>query len=319
MSFIRTVLGDISPRDLGVCYAHEHIIIDKCFATERYPEFLIDSAALATAELTEFHKAGGRAMVDSMPANCGRNVLKLAEVSRATGVHILCPTGLHLSKYYPPGHWAERMSVDELAALFVAEIETGIDAHDFAGSEIHRSGHRAGVIKVAGGLNTLSPHERRLFEAAAQAQVRTGCPILTHVEEGTAALEQIEILKTGGADLAHVVLSHTDRKPELNYHREILSSGVKVEYDSCFRWKSEQGNPTLDLLTALLPEFPNQIMLGMDAARRSYWKSYGGGPGLTFLLTTFTEIMRDAGIAQALIHKVFVENPASTFQFGGRA
>ena len=28
MSFVRTVLGDIDPADLGVTYAHEHIVID---------------------------------------------------------------------------------------------------------------------------------------------------------------------------------------------------------------------------------------------------------------------------------------------------
>lgn len=53
------------------------------------------------AELREFYKNGGRAMVDSMPCGGGRNVMKLAEVSRNTGVHIFCPTGLHLAKFYP--------------------------------------------------------------------------------------------------------------------------------------------------------------------------------------------------------------------------
>jgi len=28
VSFVRTVLGDIDPADLGVTYAHEHIVID---------------------------------------------------------------------------------------------------------------------------------------------------------------------------------------------------------------------------------------------------------------------------------------------------
>ena len=33
MSFVRTVLGDIDPADLGVCSAHEHVIIDRSFTT----------------------------------------------------------------------------------------------------------------------------------------------------------------------------------------------------------------------------------------------------------------------------------------------
>ena len=28
MTFVRTVLGDIDPSELGVTYAHEHVVID---------------------------------------------------------------------------------------------------------------------------------------------------------------------------------------------------------------------------------------------------------------------------------------------------
>ena len=101
-------------------------------------------------------------------------------------------------------------------------------------------------------------------------------------------------LRASGVDLAHVTLSHTDRKPDVAYHRDILQSGVRVEFDSAFRWT--EGNPTLDLLVALAPDFPDQLMLGMDAARRSYWKQYGGKPGMSFLLTDFRPQLRESRI-----------------------
>ena len=103
----------------------------------------------------------------------------------------------------------------------------------------------------------------------------------------------------------------------MEYHRAVLRTGVKVEYDSAFRWKGN-ANRTLELLCALLPEFPGQILLGMDAARHSYWKSYGGGPGLTFLLTSFVDQMRAAGIDEGLIGRVFVENTMEAYAFGPR-
>src|SRR5690606_14526318 len=90
------------------------------------------------------------------------------------------------------------------------------------------------------------------------------------------------------------------------------------EYDSTFRWKQGEGNPTLDLLVELLPEFPEQIMLGMDAARASYWASYGGAPGLTYLLSGFVEMLRERGIGQDLIRRMFVDNPKAAFAFGQR-
>lgn len=314
MSFVRTVLGDVPSNDLGVCYAHEHLIIDPSLPTRQDPDFLLDSVEIAVAELADFHGAGGRAMIDSMPCDCGRNVLKLAELSRRSGIHIVAPTGLHLAKYYAPGHWGETLREEELAALFVADIEDGIDERDYHSASVRRTPHRAGVIKVATGT-AIAAREERILAAAAQAHGQTGCPILTHTEQGAQAFEQVSRLQRDGANLARVCLSHTDRRPDATFHRELLASGVKVEFDSAFRWSASDGNPTLDLVLALAPEFPTQILLGMDAARRRYWRHYGGGPGLDFLLTTFARELRGRGLSTALLDRIFLTNPAETFSF----
>lgn len=311
---IRTILGDISPEQLGVCYAHEHIIIDPSYTTVVDEGFRIDDVDAASRELAEFHAVGGRAMVDSMPCDAGRNVRKLAEISRRSGVHVICPTGLHLAKYYDPAHWGNFYTEEELAALFIAEITEGIDAHDYNGPIVRRTPHRAGLIKIATG-STITAREEKVFAAAAAAHRATGCPILTHTEQGTLGVEQVEMLQRHGADLRHVVLSHLDRKPDPSYHREIFSTGVCAEYDSAFRWKEGQGNPTLDLLVELFPEFPTQLMLGMDAARRAYWKHHGGSPGMNFLLTTFTGQMKSAGLTDSDLHRIFVTNPARSYSF----
>lgn len=300
MSFVRTILADIAPEQLGVCYAHEHVVIDDCWATEQFPEFHLNDVPKIVAELKAFHAAGGRAMVDSMPLDCGRNLAMLSDVSRQSGVHLIAPTGLHLAKYYPPDHWSHEPDPIKTARLFVGDIQQ----------------NRCGVIKIAGSRDRLSEREVLIFVAAAAAHAKTGCPILTHTEEGTAAVEQIEILRDHGVDLTRVCLSHTDRKPDLAYHRQILASGVRLEFDSAFR--SKQGTPTLDLLCALINDYPDQLMLGMDAARSSYWTSYGGAPGLTYLLTTYTAAMKSRGLTDGQLHKIFVTTPARTFSFAER-
>ncbi|MEM1063360.1 MAG: hypothetical protein AAGJ97_13625, partial [Planctomycetota bacterium] len=109
-AFVRTVLGDVPADEIGVCYAHEHLIIDRSAATERYPGVLLDSEENCVTELKQFHADGGRTMVDSMPCDAGRNVVKLASVSSRTGVNIVCPTGLHLVQYYPHGKRPTRAS-----------------------------------------------------------------------------------------------------------------------------------------------------------------------------------------------------------------
>lgn len=170
MGFLRTVTGDVDTADAGICYAHEHIIIDPSFTTFCNPDFLLDSVERACVDLHEFRAAGGKTMVDSMPCGGGRNVRKLAEITRRTGVNIVCPTGLHLPKYYPPGHWGERLSVEAMSELFIAEIEDGIDSNDYSGPLIDRTEHRAGVIKVATSGERPTDRERRVIEAAVTAQ-----------------------------------------------------------------------------------------------------------------------------------------------------
>jgi predicted metal-dependent phosphotriesterase family hydrolase len=61
--------------------------------------------------------------------------------------------------------------------------------------------------------------------------------------------------------------------------------------------------------------FGGQLLLGMDAARRKYWRSYGGGPGLRFLLREFVPRLREAGLVQENIDAIFVRNPARCYQF----
>jgi phosphotriesterase-related protein len=319
LGFLRTVLGDISSSDAGVCYAHEHLIIDPSFTTFRYPDFLLDSVEKAAVDVAEFRAAGGKTLVDSMPCGGGRNASKLAEVARRTGANILCPTGLHLAKYYAPGHWGERLPAAELAAIFLEEIEEGIDAADLNGPTIQRTPFRAGLIKVATGENGFTPREEKIFEAAVAAHRSSGAPILTHTEQGERGLEQVEFLRSLGANLGHVVVSHTDRKPDPVYHKELLSTGVTLEYDSAFRWKAEQGNPTADLVVEMFASgYGGQILLGMDAARRSYWKSYGGKPGLVFLLVEFVPQLKSRGLSPSDIDSIFIENPARCYSFDGR-
>lgn len=306
MSFIRTVLGDISPAELGVCYSHEHIIIDPSFATEQNPDFLLDDVEKAVTELKELKAMGVDAVVDSMPIDCGANIKKLMEVSRQSGVHIVAPTGMHLAKYYSPQQIAEEFdNADDLNFWF----RLCIRRHP----KIKKPPAWCGLIKVAA-LEHWDERTKTVFQAAAMTQIETGAPILTHTENGKLALEQALFLRENGADLNHVVLSHLDRNRDANTHREVLKTGVTIEYDSHFRWKTEP-NPTLELLKELLPEFPDQIVLGMDAARRSYWKSYGGAPGMSYLFGSFKNQMSDAGISDELIHKVFVSTPARVYSF----
>ena len=194
MTFIRTVLGDIDPADLGVTYAHEHLVIDGGRPVQMEPEFDLGDVDAMAREVSAAVGLGLRSVIDAMPCDAGRNAEKLAELARRTGINVVAPTGLHHDRYYGPAHWSHRITVDELADLFTLDLTDGIDRHDYSGPLVTRTTHRAGVIKVAGSTDGPSDRDRRVFEAAAEAHRRTGAPILTHCEHGTGALEQVRLL-----------------------------------------------------------------------------------------------------------------------------
>ena len=315
MTFVRTVLGDIDPSQLGVTYAHEHLVIDGGRPVQLVPEFDLSDIDRMAAEVEEAIALGLESVVDAMPCDAGRNADKLADLSRRTGVQIVAPTGLHHERYYGPAHWSHRLTTEQIADLFVANIIDGIDAHDYSGPIVSRTDHRAGVIKVAGSEGGPSPRDYRTFEAAADAHRRTGAPILTHCEAGTGGLEQIRLLADLGVALEHVALSHVDKVVDRGYHRELLSSGVAVEYDGSFRWGDEP-NGTVQLIAWMVEDgLDDRIVVGMDAARQSYYHAYGGQPGLAWLLGGFRELLETAGVGADIRGRMFVANPARIFAF----
>jgi phosphotriesterase-related protein len=321
-TFVRTVLGDIDPVELGVTYAHEHLVIDGGRPVLLEPEFELSDVDRMVDEVNAAVELGLGAAVDGMPCDAGRNATKLAAIARRTGIHVVAPTGLHHDRYYGPAHWSHRIEVEELAELFVADIRDGIDANDYAGPVVHRTPHRAGIIKVAGSDGGPSDRDRRVFEAAANAHHRTGAPILTHCEHGTGALEQIAMLAEFGVDPARVALSHVDKVVDRGYHRELLATGATAEYDGSFRWGDAE-NGTLLLLDWMAEDgFLERVVLGMDAARRGYLSVYGGSPGLTWLLDGFSAAMEERGLGPDVRRQLFVVNPARVFAFaidGGTA
>jgi len=315
MTFIRTVLGDIDPADLGVTYAHEHLVIDGGRPVEMSADFLLADVDLLAAELRAGAAAGLGAAIDMMPADCGRNPVKLAELSRRTGVHIVAATGLHHERFYSPSHWSLRASEDELADLFVADLEEGIDERDYGGPIVRRTPIRAGIVKVAGSEGGPSERDRPIFQAAALAHKQTGTAIQTHCEAGTGAIDQLRLLADAGVAPARISLSHVDKVVDRGYHRELFASGAFAVYDQAFRW-GDGPNGTLQLLEwAAADGHLGQVMLGMDAARQGYYAAFGGSPGLPYLLREFSGAMEARGLDGAMRRRLFVDNPARAFAF----
>ena len=304
MSKIRTVLGDIDPPALGVTYMHEHVITHPPVSfLDR--DLAMESIAAATRELSHFHAAGGRSLVEMTPRDYGRDPLALREIATATGVQIICTTGWLKDKLCRP--WVAERTVADLADEMIREITVGID----------ETGVRAGVIKAASSLNTITPAEEKVFRAAARAHLATGALITTHTELGTLALEQVELLRSEGVAPERILVGHLDHKPDLEYWRAVARTGANLGIDQIGKEKYLPDSRRIELILAMVAEgYTAQLCLAGDLARTSYWPSYGtgGGPGLTYLLWRFLPWLRERGLEPQTLEALMVGTPARLLQ-----
>ncbi len=176
MKKIRTVLGDISPEELGFTDAHEHLIMDKDYVLKLNPDYRLDSVEKTAQEVRSFMAAGGKAAVEMTCLNVGRNARKMVEVAKQTGFHIIASTGFHRPQFYIDSHWRYFYTLNRLRGYLLKKLNEGMDQNQYNGPIIDRTEARAGVIKIATGYFVMKPEDETVIHAAALAHLETECP-----------------------------------------------------------------------------------------------------------------------------------------------
>ncbi|MDR6551055.1 hypothetical protein [Paenibacillus qinlingensis] len=311
---VRTVLGDIPAEQLGIVYAHEHLIIQGGLGVMKNKDLLLNRIDHAITEVQECMSYGAQTFIDYMPLDCGRNPAALVDIAKQTGAHIVAVTGFHKPMYYDDLHWIYQYSVDQIAELLIAECEVGMDRHSYNGPLVDRLSAKAGVLKGASDYHVTAAVSQKLFEAVAIAHLATGMPIATHTEHGTCGLEQITLLSKFGVDPKNVIICHMDRNPDLYLHKELAATGCFLEYDNASRIKYHSDAHSVALIRGLIEAgHERQLLLGTDFALRSYWKAYGGGPGMAHMLAAFVPRLRAEGISDTYLDFMLKSNPADAY------
>ncbi|WP_306190652.1 MULTISPECIES: phosphotriesterase [unclassified Streptomyces] len=297
MSAVRTVLGDVSPGELGVTDAHDHLF----FHSPRLPGRELADASAARAELDAFRAAGGRSVVQWTPYGLGRRAADLPLLSRAAGVHLVCATGLHQAVHYDQEALAALRG--RLAEVFVSELTRGIGP----------SGVRAGLVKVAGGFHGLDAHARWTMRAAAEAHHATGAPVAVHLEMGTAALDVLDLLcGESGMPPHRVILGHLNRFPDPVAQREAARSGCYLAFDGPSRTHHATDWRMPGAVRALAEAgFGHRLLLGGDTVVAGA-RSVDGGPGMPYLLRRLRPRLA-AELGTELVDRVLTDNPAAAF------
>ena len=339
---ITTVKGPLSRAELGAILPHEHIFLDltnqfteptdpakrqlsresitlpRYGALRRNPyairdNLILDDLETAIQEVSAYKAAGGTTIVDCTSIGIHRAPVKLREVSDRTGIHIVAGCGYYTYDTHPPELAGN--PVEALAETLVRDLTQGIDG----------TGICAGVIGEIGTSDPIRPSECKSLMAAAMAYRQTGAPLQIHTYPwGQAGLQAVRMLADAGVDPARVVICHVDVAIDLAYIRDLLKTGVYVEFDnfgkefyidSADRVGFSGGVFASDLervraIKILAAEgHERRLLITNDICLKQMLCRYGGW-GYGHILRHVVPMMADEGIPKAAIDRFVRDNPA---------
>ena len=308
-SIIRTVLRDVSPAEIdGPILIHEHLSLGGTdWGIERPATKWYEDVDLMATEVAACKASGVRCVVDNGTSDLGRKISALRAIARRSDMLIVAGGGLHGRSDYPPD--ATRKSVEQIADDFqrLATVE------------------RWGAIGEMGtGTDVpMNVEERKALLAAATLHHRTGLPIITHVSDGCGrcALDQVDLFEAAGVSPDRVVIGHLNDikdQPAL-VPTAIAKRGAYVAFDH----SGKPDDPRADeyvktILTLLDAGLTNRICLSSDFASQKYLRK-NGGPGIDMTVTNFVPKLRRAGVNEATLQTILVENPRRVLTFVPRA
>ena len=262
MAQIDTVLGPIDARELGFTLSHEHVAMTPSVITQHYP-WLIDKAGVlerAKQELSEAKQGGVDSLIELSTPDLNRDVEAMRIASEVSGLNVVCATGI----WRDVPRWMWSKEADEIADIFVREIEVGIAD----------TGIKPGVIKVANDAEGVTTQGELILRAAARACKRTGTPISTHhwapLEVGR---RQAEILIEEDAPMDRVCIGHTADTVDADYIEDLLETGVYISMDRYPGPEDGRERPNWVARNATVKElirrgWAAKLMLGHDYAPR---------------------------------------------------
>ncbi|VXC34124.1 Phosphotriesterase-related protein [Arthrobacter sp. 9V] len=313
-----TVLGPVPAHELGVVSVHE-ALLSVVPGAQYAPDITMDRAEIfevLASKLRDFHRHGGRTIVDSTGMFHGRDVKLYEALSRATGVHIIASTGMGpeetLGGYFltpqtnPPTPWpAERF-----AELFSKEITEGMVV-----PRVERRG-RPGLVTTTADRNGMTPTEESLFRGAARTALNTGAPL--SIRFGSDAMHDLDVVLDEQLPAGRVLVGGLDRKDAGGAAVEIAQRGAFVGLDHVGRNDSPHylnDHQRAELVLELVKRgHVDRIILSSNSVGVA--KGHPGDSGhdghdlpFSYVLSTFVPLLKAKGLSEQDAQRILVDNP----------
>ena len=337
---VMTVNGPVPSSQLGVTLMHEHLnndcscwwnpptdpareyLVDHAITPDIYAELLqdpfvnrpnlgVNEPDIVAKELGYFTRQGGRSVVEPSCRGIGRNPEILRLIARDADVNIVMGSGYYLGASLPD--YFHDLTVEDIANQIVEEATVGTDGTDA----------KIGLIGEIGVSADFTPAEEKSLRGAAQAQLRTGLPLMVHLPAWfRVAHKVLDICEAEGADLKHTVLCHMNPSwADRTYQHELAARGAFIEYDmigNLFYYADQDVDcpPDADSARAIqgLIEagYSRQILLSHDVFLKCMLRHYGGN-GYGFINSHFLPRLKRLGLDPALVDSLMVANPRRVF------
>jgi phosphotriesterase-related protein len=304
---IRTLLKDISPEALGSgpILFHEHLSLNLAGLDEHFT----DDVSLMIEEVKAAGSDGISCIVDAGHADMGRRMQALERIAAESGVPIVASGGYYLQRTFPPE--VATRTVDEIADLLVREARE------------QRWG-ALGEIGQEGG--ELTADERKVFQAVAKVQVRTGLPIFTHnayfgarsanTVPRDAAIRQLDVLESAGAKPEHVAIGHVCclDDPNAGIPIQLARRGVFVGFDRVTIPIVTDEQKATTIMAMVGAGYADKILISSDFySQRSLRKN--GGAGVGQAVAVLKPLLLKAGMSERMLHGILVDNPRRFLAF----
>jgi phosphotriesterase-related protein len=317
---IRTILKDLPPEELagGATLFHEHMSLAPDFmprwmafsrpggrgaaapppaAAPSEQPHIMENLDLMVEEMKIAKQEGVACIADGGHADMGRNLDFLKQLSEKSGMPIVAGCGFYTDPFYPDE--VKTWSDEQIAQDLVRQVKT----------------QPVGVFGEIGSWDEITDTERKVFRAVAKAHRETNLSIFTHTGiPGKSALEQLDILESGGVKPDRIVIGHLGNlvDPEVKVHKEICKRGAFIGFD-----RQGGGGDTRQVpmvMSLIEAGYAGNLMFSSDLSGAAQLK-HNGGAGYAKTVTVWGKKLTEAGVNEATLHRILVDNPRRFLAF----
>lgn len=332
-AIIRTILADVPPSELGkgATLFHEHLQLAFGYYTSPptsarsgapTPEDTARFIELVVEELRMAATDGVACVVDAaIGRRSDRELDTLRELAKRSNVHVVVAGGYFQAAYYPATLAA--MSESQIADQLIADA----------------AAQQWGAFGEIGTSMKMHPDERKFLRALSQAHLRTGLSIFTHTEHHgcrSCALEQLDLFESQGVKPGRLCIGHLsditkDQDATSETHKTIARRGAFLGFDTVGRALGGAAAGTPGKLPADFVDVPDRdkvrrVLSVLEAGLEdqgplasdfssAFDLKANWGSGFSAALVQFVPKLRHAGVNEATLQKILVDNPRRFLAF----